>query len=357
MNRISDDRLLARLESLTQRECDTTLSILLHLNELEGRRLHLSMGYASMFDFVTRHLRYSASAAGRRIQVARCLRRFPALVDPFRLREINLGTVSLIARVIDQENARELLRRIRGIRDAATPIRVRVPTPSASSRRADSPELFDSRSRESRPGGTRSVGAASGNGATAGRFVATEAQTPTFKIQFAAGPELMTKLEEARTLLSGRSPKGVSFEEVFDAALDALLDRKSPARRQKRREARRSRKRGPATSSAVRSRIPAAVNASTPAAGVVVRNPARSRHVPLPFAIRSSCVTAAAARTWVRRGINAGRHTTSKSTTLIRSEGAGRRPSTISDCSALGTISSRPSEPTDWPSWDASGAA
>ena len=51
MNDISNGQLLCRLESLVERECHATLAVLIHLNEIERRRLHLRIGYASMFDF------------------------------------------------------------------------------------------------------------------------------------------------------------------------------------------------------------------------------------------------------------------------------------------------------------------
>jgi 5-methylcytosine-specific restriction endonuclease McrA len=69
--------------------------------------------------------------------------------------------------------------------------------------------------------------------AAASTGTATE---PHFKVQFAAGPEFVRKLEEARAILSSGSPRGVSLEQVLETALDAFLDRKSPFRRKARRD-------------------------------------------------------------------------------------------------------------------------
>jgi hypothetical protein len=71
---LSDRELLSRVKDLVSRERAVTLEILVHLIEVERRRLHLGLGYASMFDYCTRHLGYSSSAASRRIQAARCVR-------------------------------------------------------------------------------------------------------------------------------------------------------------------------------------------------------------------------------------------------------------------------------------------
>ena len=71
---LSDGELLSRVKDLVARERAVTLEILVHLIEVERRRLHVGLGYASMFEYATRHLGYSESAAARRIRVARCIR-------------------------------------------------------------------------------------------------------------------------------------------------------------------------------------------------------------------------------------------------------------------------------------------
>ena len=67
---LSDPDILARTRALAARERGTTLSLLEHLVEIERRRLHLKQGCASMFDYCTTALGYSASAAMRRIRTA-----------------------------------------------------------------------------------------------------------------------------------------------------------------------------------------------------------------------------------------------------------------------------------------------
>ena len=57
---LSDQQILSRIQSLTKQERSLTLQVLLHLNEIERRRLHLKLGYSSMFDYCTAGLGYSA---------------------------------------------------------------------------------------------------------------------------------------------------------------------------------------------------------------------------------------------------------------------------------------------------------
>jgi hypothetical protein len=274
---LSDRELLSRLQSLANDEHAATVEILLYLNEVERRRLHLTLGYATMFDFVTRYLRYSASAGGRRIQVARCVARHPVLLEPLRTREVNMTTIGLIAGILDEGNVKELLDAIRGksqreaervvaayrpavaVRDQVRPVRTVAKTASPV-RGQDAASLFAEvavRSADSGSTGCRDTSRipsrvshsrrrewnsrevrGDGNGvarpaAAASTGTATEPQS---KVQFAAGPDFVRKLEEARAILSSGSSRGVSLEQVLEVALDSFLDRKSPFRRKARRD-------------------------------------------------------------------------------------------------------------------------
>ena len=93
---LSDKELLAEILKLRRREHRTTLEILVHLNEIERRRLHLKLGCSSLFEYCTRHLKYSASAACRRIQTARCVRMHPEVYGLLEQEKLNLTTVALV---------------------------------------------------------------------------------------------------------------------------------------------------------------------------------------------------------------------------------------------------------------------
>jgi hypothetical protein len=147
LSALNDRELLARLESLCRREREVTLDVLRHLNEVERRKLYLRLGYSSMFVYCTHALRYSESAAGRRIAAARCMRRVPCVEALLERREVSLMSLGLIERVLTPENAPELLERIRGksklevervvaqyrpevaVRDRVRPIQVPAPAP------------------------------------------------------------------------------------------------------------------------------------------------------------------------------------------------------------------------------------
>ena len=65
---LSDRHLLHQLKRLTAVEHQLEIVVIDHLRELERRRLYLSRGCSSLFDYATRELGYSEAAAWRRIK-------------------------------------------------------------------------------------------------------------------------------------------------------------------------------------------------------------------------------------------------------------------------------------------------
>ena len=110
---LSNHELISRLKSWVTRERHVTLGVLLLLNEVESRKLHLDR-YASLFAYCTDRLGYSHSAAGRRIAAARCLRKFPEIVPMLADGRLNLTTLCILARVLTPKNSAELLARATG---------------------------------------------------------------------------------------------------------------------------------------------------------------------------------------------------------------------------------------------------
>jgi len=109
LKKLSARDLLKRLEGLRGTEREVQLNILYHLNEVEHRRLYLSMAYGSLFEFCMEYLGYSKSSAGRRIRAARCIDRFPGAAGLFRSGELNLCALSMISGILTEENAGEIL--------------------------------------------------------------------------------------------------------------------------------------------------------------------------------------------------------------------------------------------------------
>jgi 5-methylcytosine-specific restriction endonuclease McrA len=263
-----------------------------HLIEVERRRLHLGLGYPSMFDYCTRHLGYSSSAASRRIQTARCVRDYPEVYALLEKNEVNLVTVSLVASMLSESNAKDLIAKIRGksqreveaivatyrplisMRDRAKPVCVAVSGPRACQLNGPRGDLTPTAGSEISPnmvaadsvGGQAqaSTAAASSADATAADFVGGPSEASAefqalrksstlpsdehppsgarferkFLVQFLASPRFMKKFEKAKALLSNKNGKP-SYEFVLEAALDEFLKDHDPENREQRREERK----------------------------------------------------------------------------------------------------------------------
>jgi 5-methylcytosine-specific restriction endonuclease McrA len=270
---ISDRDILFRTHELVARERKLTLAVLLHLNEIERRGLHLKLAYRSMFDYCTQCLRYSASAASRRIRTARCIARFPAVYTLLVSNEVNLSTISQASKILTPANSTEVLNRIRGKsqkevaalvaeyepRAALPPDRVRTVVLMA---KPDQSQTRDRRNGSTSPTGVREEEKRghSGDNATS----AVDASIPADKkydrcgcnsdtmaaaastvklerralIQFSASEEFMAKLEQVRSIAWHRLPANASFEQVLEIALDLFIEKEDPSRRSERRKQR-----------------------------------------------------------------------------------------------------------------------
>jgi 5-methylcytosine-specific restriction endonuclease McrA len=265
--------------------------ILAHLNEVERRDLHLKLGHRSMFDYCTSGLGYSASAAGRRIQSARSVARFPELYDLLAKNDVNLSTVSQVSRILTAANKNELLSRIRGRsqreveaivaefqprelpRDRVRTVVVRVPAPAGAAPAQGvpaaptlgtlaapvapgtpavvdaTPDAFPASEPSKDPTPVRGHSRNGSDGRSLRRTLdESRTRTPTkdverrVLIQFCAGPEFMAKFDRVRVLAWHRLPAGASLEHVLEMTLDRWIDREDPARRRARRETRAQRK-------------------------------------------------------------------------------------------------------------------
>ena len=267
---LSDQQILSRIHRLTRRERSVTLAVLLHLHEIERRRLHLQLGYSSMFDYCTSGLGYSASAASRRIRTARCVARFPEVYDLLKTNEVNVSTVAQVSRVITPENKDEILARIRGKsqreveavaaefeplgarpQERVRTVVVRVPAASVpkdgaavllrsdanalSGDRADSESDLPAMKKHDRNGCVPDTPAVEPACPGEPNGAASTLERRAL-LQFSASEAFMAKLERARSLVWHRLAAHASLESVFELALDRLIEREDPCVRKVRRE-------------------------------------------------------------------------------------------------------------------------
>ena len=111
---LANSKLLAGLSELVQQSNGLTAQVLAHLVELEGRMLHLELGFSSLFAYCVEALGMSEGAAGRRVAAARVCRRFPEAFERVARGELHLGALCALAPHLNSENATKLFEACQG---------------------------------------------------------------------------------------------------------------------------------------------------------------------------------------------------------------------------------------------------
>src|SRR3954463_14689785 len=106
---MNDDDLLACTRELVRKSCATEAELLLHLGEIDERKLYAERAFPSMHVFCMKELGFSEGAAYNRIGVARAARRLPAILDVLRSGAVHLAGLRVLVPHLDEENHRRLL--------------------------------------------------------------------------------------------------------------------------------------------------------------------------------------------------------------------------------------------------------
>jgi 5-methylcytosine-specific restriction enzyme A len=237
---LGDAELLQVVERLIGEENEATVGLLSYLGEVDERKLYLSLGYTSLFDFCVRRLRYSEPAAGRRVRCARVMRAYPAVRGLLLARAVSLTTVSLIAGELTAETAEEIFSAItdRSRQEVESYLAGRRPV-SAPRRETVKPVVV-----------VRKPVRAVSEAAPALSLFATppaesESQQPEpiqekrYELRFSVDEETMRQIARVQELASGKEERPLSLEEVLRLGLSSFLTRRDPEERAKRREVRR----------------------------------------------------------------------------------------------------------------------
>ncbi len=247
LHALSDREILSRTLDISRRERRLTLQVLLHLIEVERRRLHLKQGYSSLFDYCRSALKYSESAAVRRVRAARCVGRFPEVCALLESNELSVCALSRIARVLSVDNSRTLLARVLGksLREIDAIVAEYQPRPKP--REIVQPVVVPVR----RPVAATTVPVNTTPGASTisnaceksayrrsgGKNVTTSVEPDEppavltekrMLMRFSGGEAFMAKLEKVRSLAWHRLSPDASLEEVFELALEAFIEAHDP---------------------------------------------------------------------------------------------------------------------------------
>jgi len=262
--------LLGGLADLVGSSRQVLARMLAHLAEVEERRLHLDLGYASMFAYCVKRLGLSEDEACRRIDVARLAHKHPSLYPRLASGQVSLSVAALLKHHINDRNEDTLLELVSGSTverareqlaahfprpDAPSTIR-KLPEPGSSAARASSASAAARKSGATSASTNEPLFASQGHRASSalGSITVPDASAPMqppaasqavgnapmtpratthqiieplskgrYRIQLTADTTLKGKLELARDLMRHTQPDG-DFAPILDRALDLLIE-------------------------------------------------------------------------------------------------------------------------------------
>ena len=101
---LPDYLLLAQTRQLARHEQALQILVLDHLREIEARRLHLTRGYGSLFDYVVHELGYTAAAAWRRIKAMRLCTGTDSARELLRDGSLNLSNAAQLQNLFERSD-------------------------------------------------------------------------------------------------------------------------------------------------------------------------------------------------------------------------------------------------------------
>lgn len=104
---ISNNELILRMEKLVRTERKITHLVLLHIAEIEDRKIYAEMGYDGMYSYLTRGLGYSEGSAYRRLQSARLLKQVPSVAEKIENGSLNLTQLTQVQKCIKEASKNE----------------------------------------------------------------------------------------------------------------------------------------------------------------------------------------------------------------------------------------------------------
>jgi len=95
ISHLSDKALLQQTLLLVKKEKELLSEILLHLREVNRRRLYCDLGYGSLFQYCVKQLGYSEDQAYRRINALKLVKEMPEIQEQIASGELSLSTLSV----------------------------------------------------------------------------------------------------------------------------------------------------------------------------------------------------------------------------------------------------------------------
>jgi len=236
---LSSSDLRSATWDLVRRSHGLDAALLVHLGEIEDRKLYLDWSFASMFAYCVGELGFSEDVACNRISLARAARRMPIILEMLRSGKVHLAGLRLLAPHLTAENQETVLaeaigKSTRQIEVLVARLAPQPPVPTSIRKvpgRTSAPEsatlsfgITDPVPPPAPPPALALVpptASALRRDERRGR-VAPLAED-TFKFQFTASRACHDKFRQAQDLLRHRVPNG-DVATIFEKALDSLIE-------------------------------------------------------------------------------------------------------------------------------------
>lgn len=228
--------LLAKTKEVAADERGRLSDLVELLAEIDDRKLYRDyLGYNSIFSYCVCVLRYSESAAYRRIRAARALRIFPPISVLLRAGSLNLETIALLHPHLTDPDAAALIQKASGMRvwEVERLLAHRQPpAPERDVLRFMGPSLPTKVSAED-ASPLLSPPPIPAGATNAAPPVAPETQR-SLRVAFTADEAFLRLLQRARVVMRHKYPDG-RLHGILRDALNALLDKKDRDRGRARR--------------------------------------------------------------------------------------------------------------------------
>ena len=107
IQKMSSKELLSHTKQLALKEKEIHAQILHYLAEIQSRKLHLKMGFSSLFEYVVQELGYSEGAAHRRIQTMKLCQSLPETAQRIQAGTLNLTTASQLQSFFEKKENKD----------------------------------------------------------------------------------------------------------------------------------------------------------------------------------------------------------------------------------------------------------
>jgi hypothetical protein len=87
---LEDKALIKSTEALVQKEREIVESLIWHLEEINNRKLYISMGYESLYKCLVYHFKMSESTAYGRLTVLELIKEIPTITEDLKSGELNI---------------------------------------------------------------------------------------------------------------------------------------------------------------------------------------------------------------------------------------------------------------------------